>query len=199
MGSRCLSVKPQLRLRSGPRGSRRSCRSKRTFAEHWRPRVMIEIRPLNHCDAVIAIPGSKSYTHRALILSALADGESVLVNGLQSEDIDHTIQGLRKFGIMIFWKGDSIRVSGKGGRLNAGDEKIYVGNSGTSMRFLTALAALKKGHTLLDGSERMRTRPLAELLVGLEGVGVRAYSQEGDGLPLVVIESQGLRGGTDKI
>jgi len=160
---------------------------------------MIEVKPLNYCNATIAIPGSKSYTHRALILSALADGESLLINALQSEDTDYTIQGLGKFGIMISWKGDSIRVFGKGGRLNAGDEKIYVGNSGTSMRFLTALAALKKGHTLLDGSERMRKRPIAELLVGLEALGVRAYSQEGNGLPLVVIASQGLRGGTAKI
>jgi 3-phosphoshikimate 1-carboxyvinyltransferase len=81
----------------------------------------------------------------------------------------------------------------------AGGEKIDVGNSGTSMRFLTALSALKKGITLLDGSERMRKRPLGELLSGLGELGVRAYSQKGNDYPPVIVESQGLKGGTVKI
>ena len=103
---------------------------------------MIEIRPLAHCDAMVTIPGSKSYTHRALIVSALADGESVLINALQSEDTGYTIQGLEKLGVQVFWKGDLLHVLGKGGKLKSGEERIFVGNSGTSMRFLTALAAL---------------------------------------------------------
>src|SRR4030042_4822305 len=116
---------------------------------------MIEIRPLDHCDAAVVIPGSKSYTHRALIVSALADGESVLINALRSEDTDHTIHALKKFGVPICWKGDRLHVQGKGGKLTALEERIFVGDSGTSMRFLTALAALKKGRTLLDGFERL--------------------------------------------
>jgi 3-phosphoshikimate 1-carboxyvinyltransferase len=160
---------------------------------------MIEIKPLNHCDAVVAIPGSKSYTHRALIASALAEGESVLFNALRSEDTEYTAQGLEKLGIKIAWEGDSILVQGKGGVLKAGGEKIYVGDSGTSMRFLTALAALKNGRTLLDGSERMRKRPMAELLGGLISLGVKAYSQERNGYPPVVVDSQGLEGGNARI
>ncbi|MDO8956220.1 MAG: 3-phosphoshikimate 1-carboxyvinyltransferase, partial [Deltaproteobacteria bacterium] len=78
---------------------------------------MIEIKPLNHCDAVVAIPGSKSYTHRALIASALAEGESVLFNALRSEDTEYTAQGLEKLGIKIAWEGDSILVQGKRGVL----------------------------------------------------------------------------------
>ena len=81
----------------------------------------------------------------------------------------------------------------------ATDEKIDVGNSGTSMRFLTALAALKTGITLLDGSERMRKRPIGELLSGLGELGVKAYSQRGNDCPPVVVESQGLKGGTARI
>ncbi len=94
---------------------------------------------------MITIPGSKSYTHRALIVSALADGESVLINALRSEDTEYTIQGVRKIGVQVFWEEDLLHVLGKGGRLKAGEETIFVGNSGTSMRFLTALAALKNG------------------------------------------------------
>jgi 3-phosphoshikimate 1-carboxyvinyltransferase len=160
---------------------------------------MIEIRPLAHCDAMVTIPGSKSYTHRALIVSALADGESVLINALQSEDTGYTIQGLEKLGVQVFWKGDLLHVLGKGGKLKSGEERIFVGNSGTSMRFLTALAALKNGRTLLDGSERMRNRPIGDLLEGLRTLGARAYSKEGGGCPPVVVESQGLKGGTAKI
>ncbi|OGP47537.1 MAG: 3-phosphoshikimate 1-carboxyvinyltransferase [Deltaproteobacteria bacterium RBG_13_51_10] len=160
---------------------------------------MIEIKPLNHFDAVVAIPGSKSYTHRALIASALAEGESVLFNALRSEDTEYTAQGLEKLGIKIAWEGDSILVQGKGGVLKAGGEKIYVGDSGTSMRFLTALAALKNGRTLLDGSERMRKRPMAELLGGLVSLGVKAYSLERNGYPPVVVDSQGLEGGNARI
>lgn len=67
------------------------------------------------------------------------------------------------------------------------------------MRFLTALAALRRGTTVLDGSKRMRKRPMAALLEGLEGLGVRAYSQKAKGYPPVVIESQGLKGGEVRI
>ena len=160
---------------------------------------MIEIRTLDHCDAIITIPGSKSYTHRAFILSALAGGESVLINPLRSEDTDHTVQGLKKFGVPIFWEGDVAHVFGKGGELKSTVEEINVGHSGTSMRFLTALSALKNGQTLLDGSERMRKRPIGDLLDGLQMLGARAYSKEGNGYPPVVVESRGLEGGTVRI
>ena len=160
---------------------------------------MIEIKPLHYCDAVITIPGSKSYTHRALILSALADGESELINPLQSEDTGYTVRGLERFGVEIFPERNRLHVRGSGGRLKTGEERISVGNSGTSMRFLTALAALRNGRTLLDGNERMRKRPMADLLEGLSALGVRAYSENGDGCPPVMIESQGLKGGKVKI
>lgn len=160
---------------------------------------MIEVRPLNHCDGVVIVPGSKSYTHRALIISALADGESILTDALRSEDTEYTTRALTKFGVEALWEGSRIRVLGKGGVFKATDEKIDVGNSGTSMRFLTALAALKMGMTLLDGSERMRKRPIGELLNGLGELGVKAYSQKGDGCPPVILESQGLKGGTARV
>jgi 3-phosphoshikimate 1-carboxyvinyltransferase len=160
---------------------------------------MIEIKPVIHCDAVVTIPGSKSYTHRALILSSLASGESVLINGLRCEDTEHTVQALIKFGMEIFWEKDRVRVLGRGGKFESTDERINVGNSGASMRFLTALAALKKGVTLLDGSERMRKRPIGELSKGLRELGVKAYSQKGDDCPPVIVESQGLIGGTARI
>lgn len=160
---------------------------------------MIEINPLHHCDAVVTIPGSKSYTHRALMISALADGESVLVNPLRSDDTEHTLRGLEKFEIPIFQEMDGLHVRGKGGKLEGEDEVIFLGNSGTSMRFLTALSALKQGRTLLDGNERMRERPIGDLLNGLSALGVNAYSIEKNDCPPVMVESQGLKGGKIQI
>jgi 3-phosphoshikimate 1-carboxyvinyltransferase len=160
---------------------------------------MIEIRPLKRCDAVVTIPGSKSYTHRALVISALADGESALINPLRSGDTEHTTRALEKFGIPIFWEGNRLVILGRGGMVKAVEETIFVGNSGTSMRFLTALAALAKGLTVLDGSKRMRERPIDELLMGLESIGVKAYSQGSNGCPPVMVESRGLPGGAAKI
>jgi 3-phosphoshikimate 1-carboxyvinyltransferase len=160
---------------------------------------VIEIKPLHHCNAVIAIPGSKSYTHRALILSSLAGGGSHLIHALRCEDTERTAQALLKFGVEIFWEGDDVRVLGTGGKYQASEDRIDVGNSGTSMRFLTALAALRKGTTLLDGNERMRKRPIGELLKGLRELGVPAYSQKANDCPPVVVESEGLKGGTARI
>jgi len=156
---------------------------------------MIEIKPLAHCNGEVMIPGSKSYTHRALLISALAEGESVLQNALRSEDTDYTAQALRTFGIAVIAERDSLRVRGMGGRLKEGEAEIYVGNSGTSMRFLTALAALRRGRTQLDGNERMRMRPMGPLLGSLIDLGVEAHSQDGTGNPPVIVESRGLRGG----
>jgi 3-phosphoshikimate 1-carboxyvinyltransferase len=160
---------------------------------------MIEVRPLQQCDGAVTVPGSKSYTHRALIVSSLAGGESVLINALRCEDTERTVGALAKFGVDVSWKGDHVRVLGRGGMFKATDEKIDVGNSGTSMRFLTALAALRTGITFLDGSERMRKRPIGELLNGLGELGVRAYSQEGDDCPPVIVQSRGLQGGTARV
>jgi 3-phosphoshikimate 1-carboxyvinyltransferase len=160
---------------------------------------MIEIELLDHCNAEVTVPGSKSYTHRALILSSLADGESVLINALRCEDTERTAEALKRFGVAVSWESDHIRVMGRGGKFESSEDRIDVGNSGASMRFLTALAALKKGITLLDGSERMRKRPIGELLNGLGELGVKAYSKKGDGCPPVIVESQGLKGGTARI
>jgi 3-phosphoshikimate 1-carboxyvinyltransferase len=160
---------------------------------------MIEIRPLTQCDAAVTIPGSKSFTHRALIVSALAAGESALPNALRSKDTEYTALALEKFGAPVSWEENLARVRGTGANFSGAGEKIYVGNSGTSMRFLTALAALKKGRTQLDGDERMRQRPMAELLDGLNELGVKAYSLEGKGFPPVVVESRGLSGGVVRV
>ena len=112
----------------------------------------IEIKPHTPVDATLTLPGSKSYTHRALMAAALAAGESVLTNALAAEDTELTAQALAQLGAGIDWQGTTIRVTGRGGRWRPARLPIYLGNSGTSMRFLTALAALGEGEYLLTGT-----------------------------------------------
>ena len=97
-------------------------------------------------------------------------------------------------GAGIDWQGTTIRVTGRAGRWLPAPLPIYLGNSGTSMRFLTALAALGEGEYLLTGTERLCQRPLGELLEALRQAGVQAVSERGDGCPPVRVTG-GLTGG----
>jgi 3-phosphoshikimate 1-carboxyvinyltransferase len=157
-----------------------------------------EIKPCGPVQATLTLPGSKSYTHRALMAAALAAGESHLTNALAAEDTELTAQALAQLGAGIDWQGTAIRVTGPGGRWRPAALPIYLGNSGTSMRFLTALAALGEGEYLLTGTERLCQRPLGELLTALGEIGVRAASERGDGCPPVRVVG-GLTGGRTQL
>jgi 3-phosphoshikimate 1-carboxyvinyltransferase len=138
---------------------------------------MIAIQP-HHLKpyAEVSVPGSKSYTHRILIASALAKGESRIENALLSEDTRLTMQALQQMGVHIESKpANQIVVTGTGGTFKTASHRIYLGNSGTSMRLLTAVAALGRGTFILSGTERMAERPIQALIDALEqfGVGVR--------------------------
>ena len=139
-----------------------------------------KINPCQQVQATLTLPGSKSYTHRALMAAALAAGESVLTNALAAEDTELTAQALTQLGAGIDWQGTTIRVTGRGGRWRPARLPIYLGNSGTSMRFLTALVALGEGEYLLTGTERLCQRPLGELLEALRQAGVQAVSERGE-------------------
>ena len=106
---------------------------------------MIRIKPHKIKPCQVNVPGSKSYTHRVLIAAALADGVSHLKNVLISEDTRYTIEALKQMGIQIEVNDMDVRVEGKGGRLESSAAPIYLGNSGTSMRLLTGVAALTGG------------------------------------------------------
>lgn len=155
---------------------------------------MIEIRPLKIKQAEISVPGSKSYTHRMLIAAALSDGRCTLNGALKSEDTLLTAEALKQFGIPIEATGEGFIVSGGSGELKAPDAPIYLENSGTSMRFLTAVAAIGNGRYLLTGSRRMQQRPIQDLLDGLKNLGVPAESLRNNGCPPVEIEGGKITG-----
>ena len=177
----------------------------------------IEIRPSGPLCARIRPPGSKSLTNRALICAALAEGESTLSGALESEDTRVMVEALRRLGIAVTHDPTSrtIRVTGCRGRLRSIDVvsdsdsrmfnswleirrspvQIDVANSGTSLRFLTALLTLGQGTFRLDGSPRMRQRPVQDLLDALVQLGGHAASELGTGCPPVILMAHGLPGG----
>jgi 3-phosphoshikimate 1-carboxyvinyltransferase len=156
---------------------------------------MIEIKPRKQIQAVISVPGSKSYTHRMLIASALSDGLCEIGNVLRSEDTLLTLDALRHFGVKIASEKNSVLVRGTKGLLAPCDAPIYLGNSGTSMRLLTAVAALGKGTYTLTGTERMCERPVRDLLDALNQIGVSARSLNSNGCPPLEVSGGKIKGG----
>jgi 3-phosphoshikimate 1-carboxyvinyltransferase len=156
---------------------------------------MIEIIPGAIKDAIVTVPGSKSYTHRMLIAAALSDGECEVRRPLLSEDTLITRRCLCAMGVDIASAPDRFLVKGTGGRLRAPEGPVDLANSGTSMRLLTAVAALGRGGCILTGSERMRQRPIRDLLDALNQMGVAARSLNADGCPPVEVIGGRPKGG----
>jgi len=149
-------------------------------------------------QGTIRPPGSKSITNRALVCAALAEGTSTLRGALDSEDTQVMLESLRRLGIAVDVAdgGQTLTVVGCGGKIPAPTAELFVGNSGTTIRFLTAVCALGSGRYVLDGVPRMRQRPIGDLLAALRQLGVRCGGQEGDQFPPVWVQGGGLRGGT---
>ncbi len=157
---------------------------------------MLEIKTGRIRDCRITIPGSKSHTHRALVIAALVEDESTILNGLRSEDTDLTADALDQMGVKI--RRDTVakwRVVGTGGRFLPSKQPIYLGNSGTSMRLLTALAALGNCPYTLKGTDRMHERPIENLLQGLRQTGAQAISINNNKCPPVLIDGKNQSGG----
>ncbi|MGQ9631764.1 MAG: 3-phosphoshikimate 1-carboxyvinyltransferase [bacterium] len=156
-----------------------------------------EIRPVDgSIDAEIEVPGSKSYTNRALVTAALAEGVTTLRRPLLCDDTKYMAEALMSLGVPVEVGESEMRVQGSGGRFRIPGSPLYLGNSGTSIRFLTAVVATSpEGRFVLDGNERMRQRPIQDLLDGLRQLGVRCRTLFGNGCPPVEVESSGIRGG----
>ncbi len=147
-------------------------------------------------SGAINIPGSKSVTNRALVLSALASSPSTLRRGLRSRDTDLMIKALSSLGVKIeieedLWKITPAPLMGPAG--------IDVGNAGTVMRFLPPLAALAKGLISFDGDPRSHQRPLGPVIKALESLGVSIEHQGRYSLPLVINSAGYINGGEVEI
>ncbi len=162
----------------------------------------LAIRPVARpVDAEVTLPGSKSYTNRALLLASMATGTSTIREALFSDDSRYMAGALRELGIRVEEDaaGRRFTVEGTGGAIPARRASLFVGNSGTSARFLTAFLALGQGEYVVDGVPRMRQRPIQPLLDALRQLGVDARSAEGTGCPPVVVRGRGLDGGVVRL
>ncbi len=162
---------------------------------------MIEIKPVDKIDATVNVPGSKSYTNRALITALLADGESVIKNALISEDTRVMISCLDDIGVHVneVSEENTLVVKGCGGKIPVKKAMLFAGNAGTVVRFLTAALTLGNGQYEIDGIERMRQRPIQQLIDALNHLGADVVSKEGTGCPPVLINANGLGGGTVEV
>ncbi|RMZ82660.1 hypothetical protein DV738_g1619, partial [Chaetothyriales sp. CBS 135597] len=148
-------------------------------------------------------PGSKSISNRALILAALGSGTCRVKNLLTSADTEVMLEALVRLGAATFsWEddGETLVVKGNGGKLQASETALYLGNAGTAARFLTTVATLAQSKaassTVLTGNARMKQRPIGDLVDALRVNGAKIEYLESTGsLPLNVDASGGFSGG----
>jgi len=157
----------------------------------------VRLHPVGPVEAVVRPPGSKSLTNRYVLCAALADGRSTLRGASLSDDALRMLDGLRQLGIRVEEREDAqvIEVHGSRGQIPADEGEIDTGNAGTAMRFLTALACLGQGRYRLDGSPRMRERPIGQLVGALRELGAAIAYEEAEGYPPLAIIARGLTGG----
>jgi 3-phosphoshikimate 1-carboxyvinyltransferase len=162
----------------------------------------LEIHPVTApICGTIRPPGSKSLTNRALVVAALADGPSRLTGVLDSQDTRVMIDSLRRLGLVVDHDAlnGAISIAGCGGAIPATAAELWLENSGTSIRFLTALCTLGQGRFRLDGNARMRERPLGELVNALNQLGADVRCELDNDCPPVVVTARGLPGGTARV
>ncbi len=155
----------------------------------------------------VSVPGSKSHTNRALLVAALAEGETILENALFSDDSKYFAQALIDLGIEITLAegAKTITIWGKDGRIPVQKADLFIGNAGTAARFLTAMLPLGHGEYRLDGVDRMRQRPIGDLVVALNNLGANVYGQSSVVYsqhvitPPVTVTASGIPGGTTTI
>ncbi|MEH2013308.1 3-phosphoshikimate 1-carboxyvinyltransferase [Nostoc sp.] len=158
----------------------------------------IAIPALNRpVDATVEIPGSKSLTNRALLVAALAQGDSILENALFSEDSKYFAKCLEQLGIPITLNPHQaqIQVAGRGGDIPAKQADLFVGLAGTAARFISALVALGNGEYRLDGVPRMRERPMGDMLTVLQTGGATVNFEGNSGFMPYTVYSRQFAGG----
>ncbi len=143
---------------------------------------ILPIKPFRSpCKGVACIPGSKSITNRALILSAMSDSKIILRNALFSDDVNIMANALQSLGFSIDLDvaEKTIAIEGLSGKIPQKRADIFVGNAGTVARFLTSFLCLKKeGMYRLDGTSEMRDRPMKGLLDVIESMGVKVTHEK---------------------
>ena len=145
----------------------------------------IRLAPITCARGIVRLPGSKSISNRALMLSALARGTTRLNGLLRADDTERMIESLGNLGVTVSASGDEAVIAGAGGFFPVKSASLFVGNAGTAARTLTAALAFAGGDYRMDGVERMRERPIGDLLAALRSLGADIICEGKEGfLPL---------------
>ncbi|MGH7208748.1 MAG: 3-phosphoshikimate 1-carboxyvinyltransferase [Nitrospiraceae bacterium] len=153
------------------------------------------IQPRGPLTGTVSVPGDKSITHRAVILSALAEGESLITGYCRGEDCLNTVRAFRAMGIRIGEQPDHLRVYGKGlWGLAEPERPLDCGNSGTGIRLLTGLVAGQDFFTVLTGDESVRRRPMGRVVKPLREMGALIAGRKGGELAPLAVSGSRLHG-----
>jgi 3-phosphoshikimate 1-carboxyvinyltransferase len=169
------------------------------------PRLKLDrlaIEPLEEVRGEVAIPGSKSYTNRAVYIAALADGDSILEHALMSEDTHLAAGAVGRYGrvdVAVDGAAERMRLTLTGEPMRAPEDEVFMGNAGTPIRILTAFASLAEGTSLITGNHRMQERPIQDLVSALAQLGVPIVTVNGTGCPPVELSGPSLAGGRARI
>ncbi len=147
----------------------------------------LDLPPLVSASGTVRLPGSKSISNRLLLLAGLSEGTTTIHALLASDDTQVMLDALRTLGCSVVLEGEAVRITGLGGRLVAVQADLFLGNSGTSTRSLSAalavLGATQGGRFTIRGVPRMHERPIGDLVDALRGLGCPIDYAGNDGFP----------------
>ncbi|KNC87071.1 hypothetical protein SARC_00815 [Sphaeroforma arctica JP610] len=153
----------------------------------------------NQINATVRVPGSKSISNRALLMTSLSEGQCDVSGLLHSDDTQVMVDALKSFGVGVsqLENGEVMRITGSGGKFTTADVEIYLGNAGTASRFLTTAVTLcpEGAITTLTGNARMKERPIGPLVDALRANGTPIEYLESEGCLPLKIPGGGLNGG----
>ncbi|WP_068545210.1 3-phosphoshikimate 1-carboxyvinyltransferase [Thalassotalea crassostreae] len=166
----------------------------------------LTLNPISKINGEVFLPGSKSLSNRALLIAALANGETKITNLLVSDDINHMLNALTSLGIEYTLSdcGTECRVVGNNGFFNVAANtseplELFLGNAGTAMRPLCAALAASEGEFILTGEPRMKERPIGHLGDALEQLGADLEYLENKDYPPLKIKGKDLTGSSVSI
>ncbi|MCC7554004.1 MAG: 3-phosphoshikimate 1-carboxyvinyltransferase [Methanobacteriaceae archaeon] len=160
--------------------------------------MKLKVKKVSDIQGTIKAPSSKSYSHRAIILASLANGTSNIHDLLLAEDTISSINACKSLGAKITQKNSYLEIIGSSKIHNYSNEYIDLGNSGTSLRILTSVAALSDNEVVLTGDDSLKTRPMKTLIEGIKPLGVKIKSLNiNDKVPIAI--SPGYEGGKTQI
>ena len=161
----------------------------------------LTLSPIQKISGSVVLPGSKSLSNRILLLSMLAEGKTEIQNLLDSDDVRRMVEALETLGIQLEENRaeNLITVSGTSGIIPVKEATLMLGNAGTAIRPLTAAMTLGHGRFVLDGVQRMRERPIIDLINGLSQLGANLRCINGTDCPPVEVIADGLPGGITRL